>query len=50
MSELNKIRERPEDLTFERDIVIVLQEISEKLSILIKYESILHKIDLEEGL
>lgn len=34
--------------THETDSVSVLNEISRKLSILIKYESMLHKIDLEE--
>lgn len=50
MSSLDLIRNKEEDLTFETDIVIVLNEISEKLSILIKYEALLHKIDLEENL
>ncbi len=45
---LDIIRAKPEDLTFETDVVQLLQEISEKLSILIKYEAILHKVDLEE--
>lgn len=39
-----------ESLTFETDTVQILNEISEKLSILIKYEALLHKIDLEEDL
>lgn len=30
--------------------LLLLEEISKKLSILIKYESMLHKIDLEEDL
>ena len=37
-------------LTHETDIVIQLCEISRKLSILIKYEAMLHKVDLEEDL
>jgi len=36
--------------TFETDSVIVLNKISRKLSILIKYEAMLHKVDLEEDL
>ena len=36
--------------THETDSVIVLNEISRKLSVLIKYNAILHKIDLEEDL
>ena len=36
--------------THETDSVILLNEISRKLSILIKYEAMLHKIDLEEDL
>jgi len=36
--------------THETDMVTVLNEISGKLSILIKYEAMLHKIDLEEDL
>ena len=36
--------------THETDSVIVLNEISRKLSVLIKYESMLHKVDLEEDL
>jgi len=47
---LGLIRDKEEDLTFEKDVVIVLNEISEKLSILIKYEAMLHKVDLEEDL
>jgi len=42
------INEAP--LTHETDIVIHLCEISKKLSILIKYEAMLHKVDLEEKL
>lgn len=38
------------DLTHETDIVTLLNEISGKLSILIKYEAMLHKVDLEEDL
>lgn len=34
--------------TYETDIVRELQNISRKLSILIEYESLLHKVDLEE--
>lgn len=37
-------------LTYETDTVTMLNEISKKLSILIKYEAMLHKIDLEEDL
>jgi len=37
-------------LTHETDIVTILNEISGKLSILIKYEAMLHKVDLEEDL
>ena len=37
-------------LTFETDALQILNEISEKLSILIKYEAMLHKVDLEEDL
>lgn len=37
-------------LTYENDVVTVLDEISRKLSILIKYEAMAHKIDLEEQL
>jgi len=36
--------------THESDVVTVLNEVSRKLSILIKYEAMLHKIDLEEDL
>jgi len=35
-------------ITHETDIVIVLNDISRKLSILIEYEAMLHKINLEE--
>jgi len=35
--------------THETDMVTVLNEISQKLSILIKYEAMLHKVDLEEN-
>ena len=35
-------------LTYNTDTVTVLNEISRKLSILIKYESLLHKVDLSE--
>ena len=48
MSDLNLVRSKEEPLTFETDIVRVLNDISTKLSILIKYEAMLHKIDLEE--
>lgn len=37
-------------LTFESDVVTQLREISRKLSALIKYEAMLHKIDLEEDI
>jgi hypothetical protein len=36
-------------LTHETDTVTVLNEISRKLSILIEYEAMLHKINLEES-
>jgi hypothetical protein len=36
--------------THETDSVFLLNEISRKLSILIKYESLLHKVNLEEDL
>lgn len=35
-------------LTHETDIVTVLNEVSRKLSVLIKYNAMLHKVDLEE--
>ncbi len=35
------------DLTFETDVVTVLNELSRKLSILIEYEILMHKINLE---
>lgn len=35
-----------EDITHTTDVVTMLAEISRKLSILIKYESMLHKIEL----
>ena len=52
---LNKVNDKGESevrssLDFESDVVTVLNEISHKLSILIKYESLLHKVDLEEDL
>jgi len=50
MSDLTTIKSKDDPLTFETDVVIVLNEISNKLSILIKYEAMLHKIDLEEDL
>jgi len=37
------------DLTHETDVVSVLNEISRKLSILIEYESMMHKVNLEES-
>lgn len=37
-------------LTHETDTVIQLCEISRKLSVLIKYQAMFHKIDLEEDL
>ena len=52
---LNKVNDKGESevrssLDFESDVVTVLNEISHKLSILIKYESLLHKVDLEEDI
>lgn len=41
---------KAQDLTHETDIVTILNEISGKLSVLIKYEAMLHKVDLEENL
>ncbi|MCK5236083.1 MAG: hypothetical protein KAR06_03775 [Deltaproteobacteria bacterium] len=41
---------KSQDLTHETDIVTLLNEISGKLSILIKYEAMLHKVNLEEDL
>ena len=40
--------EAEEPLTFETDVVSLLNEISEKLSILIEYQALLHEIDLGE--
>ena len=37
------------DLTFETDIVTQLCEISRKISVLLEYQAILHKVNLEEG-
>lgn len=36
------------DLTHENDAVTILNEISRKLSILIQYEALLHKVDLSD--
>ncbi len=36
-------------LTHETDAVILLQEISDKLTVLIEYEILLHKVDLKEN-
>ena len=38
------------NLTFKTDLIQLMQEISDQLSILIKYEAMLHKVDLEEDL
>jgi len=49
-SEENPLPVKESKLDHETDAIIVLNEISRKLSILIKYEAMLHKIDLEEDL
>jgi len=38
------------NLTHETDVVTVLNEISRKLSVLIEYEGLMHKVNLEEKL
>ena len=48
--EENPLPVKESNLDHETDIVIILNEISKKLSILIKYEAMLHKVDLEEDL
>lgn len=45
----NRVPVQLPDITHETDTVILLNEISKKLSILIKYEAMLHKVDLEEN-
>jgi len=37
-----------EDITHKTDVVTILNEISMKLEILIKYQAMLHKVDLTE--
>jgi len=48
--EENPLPVKESKLDHETDAVIILNEISRKLSILIEYESMLHKINLEEDL
>lgn len=50
ITEENPLQVKLTNLTHETDTVTLLNEISAKLSILIKYEAMLHKVDLEENL
>ena len=45
---LDNLRPEKENIRDREDVSVLLREISDKLSILIKYEALLHKIDLEE--